>query len=219
MKKEFYQLDLDATRLIVFDWDGTLANSLASILNSFRTSALRMDLDPVDDSAIKPLIGLGLKTVINSLYPNLKTDRVEAFAHYYQEAYFKQPKCTLFEGVAELLEALKQKGVLMAVATGKGRQGLNQALVDTNVKDYFFETKTVNECPIKPDPTMLNEILEAADLDPTKAIMVGDAICDMEMAQSIGMNSVGVLSGGGQLVDLQKAGANSVINSVCEIII
>ena len=207
-------IDLDKVKLIVFDWDGTLANSLGSILNSFRLAALNLNLEPVQEDQIKPLIGLGLITVIKQLYPKLNSTDLNEFANQYQIAYFNQPKCVLFEGVKELLVELNNKDILMAVATGKGRQGLNQALEDTGIEDFFFETRTVHECPFKPDPTMLNEILGSAELKASEALMIGDAVCDMQMAQSISMPAIGVLSGGGTKKALLDSGANDVIESV-----
>ena len=204
-------------KLIVFDWDGTLADSMGHILNSFRAAAIAMNLKPVSDEKIKPLVGLGLRTVIEALYPLIDSNELTSFSMHYQQAYLKQPKCVLFSGVRNLLTHFKQQGVLMAVATGKGRQGLNKAMEDTCVTDNFLLTRTVNECPFKPDPTMLHEILEVAQLDVTQAIMVGDAVCDMQMATSIGMSAIGVKTGGGTEDELYQAGSSYVIESVLDL--
>ena len=117
----------------------------------------------------------------------------------------------LFAGVELGIKDLKRQGYLLCIATGKGRKGLNQDLIDTNLKDYFLITKTVNECFSKPHPQMILEILNFTMIDSKKALMIGDSGYDLEMANNAGVSSLAVAYGSEPLEQLKKFDALDII--------
>ena len=204
-------------KLIIFDWDGTLANSISHIVIAMQQAAKSVNQTPAKRLDIQPLIGMGLIEVINKLYPKISQDTLTSFQKAYKEAYLHSPKCCLFEGVEDLLSDLTKKKILLAIATGKSRSGLNRALEQTGVGHYFLDTKTADETASKPHPLMLEELLQIAQVNVDQALMIGDAECDMQMAVSIGMMGIGVETGGGTRQSLIKAGAQRVLSHVLQL--
>lgn len=180
--------------LLIFDWDGTLADSVARIVESVRAAAHLLDLTPPDEPAIRGIIGLGLPEAIAALYPHLDADEVERYRQAYADHYLtldEEPP-PLFPGVAEGLETLREAGYRLAVATGKSRRGLQRVLAGHGWLDYFEITRCADESGSKPDPQMLHEILAHCDVAAERALMIGDAVFDLQMARNAGMDCVAV---------------------------
>lgn len=181
-------------QLVIFDWDGTLFNSVGQIVKSLRFAA-QVHQQPLTDEAAKSVIGLGLPEVMHTLFPqsvHLHDAITQSYKDYYPtlSVYDKW-----FEGVAEMLADLNQSGVLLAVATGKNRSGLDRVLNQTQSTNLFCITRAASETQSKPHPQMLEEILTLTGIDVSQAIMVGDSSYDLEMAQRMGMSSIGVSYG------------------------
>lgn len=183
-----------AVELIIFDWDGTLFNSVEQIVASLQFSAQQFQ-QPLSAEKAKSIIGLGLPEVAQVLFPDvpdLHHDILQCYAdHYVQHSKSDQ----WFEGIAELLNDLKQQEIKLAVATGKSRRGLDRVLTQTNSHDLFEITRAASETKSKPDPLMLAEILQFTGVKAENAIMVGDTSYDLEMAQNIAMPRIGVTYG------------------------
>jgi phosphoglycolate phosphatase len=199
--------------LIVFDWDGTLFDSVGQIVGSLLFAAKAYD-QLLTPEAAKSIIGLGLPEVAQVLFPQvpaLHTEILKCYADHYVE---HSKDDVWFEGVSEMLYDLKEQNIKLAVATGKSRRGLDRVLAQTQSLELFEITRAASETKSKPDPLMLNEILNYTGLDAEQAIMVGDTSYDLEMAQRIAMPRVGV-SYGVHSVDVLK-GFNplTVANSV-----
>lgn len=183
-----------AVKLVIFDWDGTLFDSVGQIVTSLKFAA-RQYQQPLSDEAAKSIIGLGLPEVAEVLFPRvpeLHQDILQAYAEHYV-AHSKHDMW--FAGVAELLNDLSDQGILLAVATGKSRQGLDRVLVQTKSRDVFITTRAASETKSKPNPLMLAEILAETGIDVSEAIMVGDSSYDLEMAKNIAMPRIGVSYG------------------------
>lgn len=180
--------------LLIFDWDGTLADSVARIVESVRRAAYILDLAPPGDAAIRGIIGLGLPEAIAALYPHLDRVAVERYRQAYADHYLTLDVTppSLFPGVVEGLEALRGAGYRLAVATGKSRRGLQRVLAGHGWLDYFEVTRCADETASKPDPRMLHEILAHCGVDAGSALMIGDATFDLQMARSAGMDAVAV---------------------------
>ncbi|QEY63973.1 HAD-IA family hydrolase [Metapseudomonas lalkuanensis] len=194
-------------QLLIFDWDGTLVDSIARIVESMRVAAEVSGLPWRDDAAIKGIIGLGLPEAIATLYPELEDSRcIDAFRRRYGEHYgaLESQPSPLFEGVAEALEAFREEGYRLAVATGKSRRGLDQVLAGRGWLDYFDVTRCADETASKPDPRMLQEILAHCGVVAERALMVGDSPFDLRMAHRAGMDSVAVGYGAQPLAELLK---------------
>lgn len=180
--------------LIIFDWDGTLFDSVGQIVTSLKFAAEQFN-QPLSDEAAQSIIGLGLPEVAQILFPNVP-ELHDQILQCYGDHYVEHSKHDQwFEGVAEMLNDLKSQGIKLAVATGKSRRGLDRVLAQTKSTHLFEITRAASETKSKPDPLMLAEILEHTGLSADQAIMVGDSSYDLEMAHNIAMPKVGVSYG------------------------
>ena len=199
--------------LIVFDWDGTLFDSVGQIVVSLLFAAEQFQ-QPLTPEAAKSIIGLGLPEVAQVLFPNvpeLHTDILKCYGDHYVE-YSKDDQW--FSGIADMLYGLKNQNVKLAVATGKSRRGLDRVLGQTNSRDLFEITRAASETKSKPDPLMLAEILDFTGVKAERAIMVGDTSYDLEMAQNIAMPRVGVSYGVHSVDVLQRFSPLTIADDV-----
>ncbi|WP_137886929.1 HAD-IA family hydrolase [Pseudomonas sp. 2FE] len=207
-------------QLLIFDWDGTLVDSIGRIVDAMRLAAVESELPPLGDAAIKGIIGLGLPEAIRALYPELvESVRVERFCRLYSEHYLalEAEPSALFAGVAESLEGFRAAGYRLAVATGKGRHGLERVLAGQGWLDYFDVTRCADETASKPDPLMLQEILADCQVAPERALMIGDSSFDLEMARRAGVDSVAVGYGAQPLDTLRTYGPRLAIEHFTEL--
>ena len=182
--------------LIVWDWDGTLADSTGMITNSILKAAEQVGLPALSAKTASNIIGLGLKESIQALYGDIPVEQALALATQYTANYYAgESEIPLFEGAAETIIALHKRGFKLAVATGKGRRGLNLALEHCGLGKYFHSTRTVDECFSKPHPQMLDELMDYLVVMPERTLMVGDTSYDLQMAQNAGVSAVGVSYG------------------------
>ena len=181
-------------KLLIFDWDGTLADSIGRIVTAMQVAAQRSGHPERDEDSVKGIIGLGLPEAILTLYPEMTDAQVVDFRQHYADVYIAMDTepSPLFEGVLESLEAFRAEGYRLAVATGKARRGLDRVLKAHGWEDFFDVTRAADETASKPDPLMLNQILAHCDVRPEHALMVGDATFDLQMARNAGIDSVAV---------------------------
>lgn len=191
--------------LIVWDWDGTLANSTAMITDAILKAAEEVGLPALTPQAATNIIGLGLRESIEALYGKIPIEQAQALAKQYTANYYAgESDIPLFEGAAETIKALSKRGFKLAVATGKGRRGLNLALEHCGLGKYFHATRTVDECFSKPHPQMLDELMDQLVVMPERTLMVGDTGYDLQMAQNASVKSVAVTYGAHSAVQLQQ---------------
>lgn len=182
--------------LIVWDWDGTLADSTAMIANALILAAEQVGLPSLTAEKAKSIIGLGLKESIYALFGDLPADKARALATNYNTNYYAgEGGIPLFSGARELIVGLNKQGYKLAVATGKGRRGLNLALEHSGLTAYFHDTKTVDECFSKPHPQMLDELMDSLVALPERTLMIGDTHYDIQMAKNAGVKSAAVTYG------------------------
>jgi phosphoglycolate phosphatase len=187
--------------LIVWDWDGTLANSTAMITNAILKAAEQVGLPEITAQAASNIIGLGLREAIEILYGDIPAQQAQALATQYTANYYAgESEIPLFLGAADTIKALRIKGFKLAVATGKGRRGLNLALEHCGLTKQFHATRTVDECFSKPHPQMLDELMDDLVVLPERTLMIGDTSYDLHMAKNAGVSSIGV-SYGAQTAD------------------
>ena len=199
--------------LVIFDWDGTLFDSVGQIVASLQYAAQQFE-QPLTDDAAKSIIGLGLPEVMQILFPqvpHLQQDILQCYADHYVA---NSKADAWFSGVAELLADLKQQGIKLAVATGKSRKGLDRVLSQTNSHQIFDTTRAASETRSKPDPLMLQEILLETGVTVERAIMVGDTSYDLEMAQNLNMQRIGVSYGVHSVETLQQYQPLTIVSSV-----
>lgn len=180
--------------LIIFDWDGTLFDSVGQIVASLQFAAQQFN-QPLTHEAAKSIIGLGLPEVAQVLFPSVPELHAEILQCYADHYVANSKNDAWFDGIADMLFDLKSQGLKLAVATGKSRKGLDRVLNQTASRELFAATRAASETKSKPDPLMLTEILQTTDIQVENAIMVGDTSYDLEMAQNIAMPRVGVSYG------------------------
>ena len=188
---------INKVSLVVFDWDGTVMDSIGRIVSSMQAAARNTNLLVPSDYDVKQIIGLSLDPAFNTLFPGVTTSqRQQLFEHYRDHyMYHDTTPSPLFDGVEQVLKQLKQQNVLLAVATGKARKGLQRMFAETGLAQYFDTSRCADEAQSKPHPDMLQQILLELDIKAEQAIMVGDTSHDMKMAQAIAMPRVGVTHG------------------------
>ncbi|MBC9251345.1 HAD family hydrolase [Pseudomonas alcaligenes] len=207
-------------RVLIFDWDGTLVDSIGRIVAAMHLASAVCGLPRLEDEAVKGIIGLALPEAIAQLYPDLDDPLLsERFRLAYSEQYLllEHEPSPLFPGVAESLEAFRAQGYRLAVATGKSRHGLHRVLEGRGWLDYFDITRCADETASKPHPLMLQEILAHLRLSPGQALMVGDSVFDLQMANNAGMDAVAVGFGAQPLESLRACGPRLAINEFSEL--
>lgn len=210
---------MTATRLAVFDCDGTLVDGQADVCWAMDRAFARAGLPAPDGQAVRRIVGLSLPVAVRGLAPDLPEDQVNAVTEYYrssfrarrEEGLLDEP---LYDGIAELLVTLRGAGWALAVATGKSDRGLAACLATHGIADLFVSLQTADRHPSKPHPAMLEAALFEAGAAPHQAVMIGDTSFDMLMARNAGVPAIGVAWGYHAPHELLASGAASVADSV-----
>ena len=204
--------------LIVWDWDGTLANSTGMITDAIVSAAAQVGLPALDPLAASNIIGLGLKESIQALFGNISAEKAQALAKQYTANYYAgESEIPLFEGAADTIKTLHKRGFKLAVATGKGRRGLNLALEHCGLSPYFHATKTVDECFSKPHPQMLDELMDELIVRPERTLMIGDTSYDLQMSINAGVPAVAVSFGAQSRDKLNSYNSIAMFNQFSEL--
>jgi phosphoglycolate phosphatase len=182
--------------LIVFDWDGTLFDSTALIVRCIQDACRDVGAAVPSDSDAAYVIGLGLHDALRHAAPDLPPERYAELGLRYRHHYLaRQDELSMFPGTLEMLQALKERHHWLAVATGKGRRGLDDALSHTRLKGLFDASRTADETASKPDPRMLNELMREFGAEPERTLMIGDTTHDLQLARNAGTPRVAVSYG------------------------
>ncbi len=182
--------------LIAFDWDGTLFDSTGLIVRCIQAACRDIGTPVPDDMQAAYVIGLGLMDALKHAVPDLPAERYPELGRRYRHHYMAwQHEIVLFEGTREMLHALKTRSHWLAVATGKTRLGLDQALASAQLESFFDGTRTADQTASKPDPLMLRELMAELGAEPSRTLMVGDTTHDLQLAANAGVASVGVSYG------------------------
>ncbi|THB68764.1 MAG: HAD family hydrolase [Gammaproteobacteria bacterium] len=209
---------LDKYELIIFDWDGTLKDSQSHIVDGLLVAAEKIGRS-LNRKDAKNIIGLGINEAIYALFPDISNSDLQLFIKIYREYFYSNLANTrLFEGVEEMLKTLLDRGFRLAVATGMSRAGLEHSMEKLGVAHYFEITRCADETRSKPDPQMLEEILEETGIAIDKAVMVGDTEYDLEMANLAGVDAIGVLCGVHEKERLQSWPTVAVVEQTRDII-
>jgi phosphoglycolate phosphatase len=170
--------------------------STGMITQALLNAAAQVGLPTLSSSEASSIIGLGLREAILALYGDIPAAQAQALATQYSNNYYAgESSIPLFAGAVDTIKTLNKRGFKLAVATGKGRRGLNLALQHCALTHYFHATRTVDECFSKPHPQMLHELMEALVVMPERTLMIGDTSYDLQMAKNAGVSAVGVTYG------------------------
>lgn len=182
--------------LIAFDWDGTLFDSTALITRCIQAAVRDVGGTVPSDSEASYVIGMGLMQALAHAAPDVPPDRYPALGQRYRHYYSQhQNDITLFDGVLDMLAMLRTRQHLLAVATGKSRAGLDEALTAVALRGLFDGSRTADETAGKPHPRMLHELMREFGVPPERTLMVGDTTHDLQMARNAGCASVAVSYG------------------------
>lgn len=203
-------------RLALFDCDGTLVDSQASIVAAMASAFAACGLPPPDPGPVRSVVGLSLPQAILRLVPEAEAAAVSRLGKAYQAAYaaLRQPDAPLdplFPGMLDVLDALEAAGVLLGIVTGKSRKGLIATLESHNLSGRFVTLVTADDAPGKPHPGMTEMALDAVGAAPHQAVVIGDTVYDMEMAKAAGTGAIGVSWGYHAPAALRAAGAALVV--------
>jgi len=173
-----------------------LIDSTPTIVRCIQSACRDLALPVPDDSMASFVIGLGIQESLRKACPTVSVDDhyklIDRFRFHYLS---KDHELSLFEGVKDLLHQLKDRGHLLAVATGKSRKGLDRSLDFHQLEKVFADSRTPDESKSKPHPAMLLELSESLMVPMQKVLMIGDTIHDLGMANQAGADSVAVTYG------------------------
>lgn len=178
----------------IFDWDGTLCDSAEKICTSMIHAAEELRLPELTAADVKNIIGLGLPEAVMTLFPNITDRDVKAVCDAYSRNFViaDEIPSSLFPGVQSTMDALRDAGHHLAVATGKSRKGLDRVLKNMFLDDYFDATRCADETASKPQPKMLYELVSEMAFSIEDSVMIGDTEFDMEMARRADMPKIAV---------------------------
>jgi phosphoglycolate phosphatase len=182
--------------LIVFDWDGTLFDSTMLIVRCIQAACRDIGVAAPSDQDAAYVIGLGLHDALQHAAPGLPPERYPELGQRYRHHYWaSQHELVLFPGTLEMLQALKARQHFLAVATGKNRRGLDDALAHSQLHGMFDATRTADETAGKPNPLMLQQLMAEFGVPPTRTLMIGDTTHDLLLAVNAGAPRVAVSYG------------------------
>ncbi|MDK9725144.1 MAG: HAD-IA family hydrolase [Sterolibacteriaceae bacterium MAG5] len=182
--------------LIVFDWDGTLMDSAALIVDSVQAAARDIGLEPPSEERARHIIGLGLADAMRYALPDLEPEHYDQLVDRYRHHYLSRDhQLVLFEGIRELIDELAAGDHILGVATGKSRRGLDRALDGSGLRPHFHATRCADECHSKPHPQMLEELMAEFGVAPDATLMIGDTTHDLQMARNAGTAALAVSYG------------------------
>ncbi|MDX1443189.1 MAG: HAD-IA family hydrolase [Gammaproteobacteria bacterium] len=206
-------------QLLVFDWDGTIMDSEAHIVAAVQAAAEECGFDVPHKDSVRRVIGLGLREAVQAVFPDFEEGKFQAFVNRYRHHFLLKSTTAQapFDGAVETLNELRQAGFWLAVATGKGRQGLDRAMRELELESVFHTSRCADETVSKPHPRMLQEILLDLALEPQDALMIGDTSYDMEMAANIGMDRLAVSYGAHEIEDLEQHAPLDIIHDIREL--
>ena len=192
--------------LIIFDWDGTLVDSVDWIVHCIQTAAARHDCPVPDTQSAKDIIGLSIENAIDTLFPGIDTETRQKLAADYGQTFFSKAISPddLFPGVRGMLQSFRQRGYRLAIATGKKSSGLARAIAGTGIADLFCTTRCADQTASKPDPLMIEEIVAELGICKQRTLMVGDSVHDMQMALNAQVAAIAVTCGAHSAQVLQQ---------------
>jgi len=203
-------------KLVLFDCDGTLVDSHHNIATAMRQAFEAVGVPYPGDDATRRVIGLSLPEAIRPLAPDAGPETWDRLSDAYREAFFALRQAPdfhepLFPGAREAIETLAERDdVLLGIATGKARRGLEVLLERFGLRDFFVTTQTADDAPSKPHPGMILKAMEETGADPARTVLVGDTTHDMLMAANAGTRGLGVEWGYHPSDELRRAGAREI---------
>lgn len=209
-------------QLIIFDFDGTLADTTATILSTYQAAIKEVGAEPRTDAECQATIGLPLKEGFKQLYPDYSEAEIERCVSTYREIFVGNknrliPK--LYPGVMPTLEKLYKLGIEMSVASSRSRWSLLEFCEDNHISRFFKLILGADDViHAKPNPEPVMKILEILKKESTQAIVVGDMPVDIAMGKGAGCMTIGVTYGNSSGIELSSSGADGIIDCFPELL-
>lgn len=204
--------------LIAFDWDGTLFDSTAIIVKCIQAAVVDVGGNRPSNEAASYVIGMGLIQALAHAAPDVPSGRHAELGQRYRQHYERhQNDISLFQGVLPMLRELKAKRHWLAVATGKSRRGLDEALTAVELQGVFDGSRTADETAGKPHPLMLEQLMQEFGVAPSRTLMIGDTTHDLQMAVNAHCASIGVTYGAHEPAGFAALNPLAVVHSVEEL--
>lgn len=205
-------------RLLVFDWDGTLADSTAIITGAIQQACRDLELPAPDELRARFVIGLGLTDALRHVAPGLPVADYPRLSERYRHHYLaRDPEIPLFGGAREMLDELDARGFLLAIATGKTRVGLTRALRQQGLAHRFVASRCADEGLPKPHPDMLLSLMDCCGVAPSETLMIGDTTHDLELARNAGASALAVSYGAHTRAGLASLAPLATLSSIAEL--
>ncbi len=193
-------------KLIVFDWDGTLVNSVDKIIECKNFLANKYSLPLPSEVIIKKVLGTKFEDALIKCFPSADSITLSKLSKEFhllmQTSHYQAP---LFPMVKEVLEMLKKRGIKLAIATAKNRKELDRAILYNKLSNIFDIICCGDEYQSKPDPIMLKYIMEKFNVNHDECIMIGDTKTDLLFATNAKVKAIGVTFGAHSITELQAA--------------
>jgi phosphoglycolate phosphatase len=199
--------------LVVFDWEGTIADTLGAVFHTVAVEADLLGFGTFEPEEARKHVDLGLERALIKAYPHLSAREHEQLIYaVHRSMHTRSLEVFLIPGVREFIHQLHDAHINMAVATNKGHQSLTRALQTTGLDEFIKVTRSAGQVPAKPHPQMLEEIIDEMGGSIATTLMIGDSVTDVEMAKSIQVNAIGVDFYHQQESALKAAGALAVFD-------
>ncbi len=200
-------------QLIVFDWEGTISDTLGLILHTVSTEANKLGFGELDPYVARKYVDLGLVQALRKTFPDLSSKQHEQLLQAVHQAMITRPsEICLIPGARQFIQQVHDARVDIAIATNKGQQSLLRSLQAAGLNELFKVTRSAGQTPAKPCPQMLEEIMEEFGREPSSTLMIGDSSSDIEMARNINVTAIGVDFYHQQEAALKAAGALAVFD-------
>ncbi len=204
--------------LLVFDWDGTLIDSAGAIIACIQAACRDLGLPVPDEARAGRVIGLGLNDALSYAIPGLAAAEYGRVVERYRRHFLAlDPEIPLFPGARAMLVGLRDRDHILAIATGKSRAGLTRALDNTGLRPLFAASRCADQCPSKPAPDMLYELMEELGTDAANTLMIGDTVHDLRMAARAGVQAVAVSHGAHPRGDLVALAPLACLENIDEL--
>lgn len=200
-------------RLVVFDWEGTLGDTLGPVLNLIKDEANRLGFGQLDEQKAREYVVLGLPHALRKLFPHVSLDKQEQLLQSVQHALaINSLDVCLIPGALDVIKRMKHAGMELGIATNKGHASLMRALQASGLDAYFKVVRCAGQVPTKPCPQMLEEIMDEFGIPANKTLMIGDSQLDIEMAGFAHVDAIGVDFDHVSAHDLRMKGAIEVFD-------
>lgn len=210
------------TKLIIFDFDGTLGDTRRNIVMTMQQTISEMGLPARSEGECAATIGLPLKGCFHQLFPEMDDSMMEKSAATYRRLFDENKKLfkpALFPNVSETLSSLYNRGIVMAIASSRSSRSLREFVDDMLLTEYISYIVGADDVTLpKPNAEPVLKILSALDISATETLVVGDMPVDILMGANAGTITCGVTYGNATREQLEEAGANYIINDMAQLL-